>query len=135
MAYAIERIQQVVMLLRNVIVFLLLSFFPGGALFAQSDLNITVPLTVEKGSTLQVVLTEKLQYKENERVRGIVAEPVYAFDREVIPQGAQVLGRIKSLKGPSRLKRVLSMVAGDFSPSREAQIEFNALVLRDGERI
>jgi len=122
------------MLLRTVIVVCLLSVLPCGAVLAQSP-NITVPLIVEKGSTLQVVLTEKLHYKENEPVRALVAEPVYAFDREVIPQGAEVLGRIKDFKKSSRWKRVLSMVAGDFSPSRDPQIEFKALVLQDGVRI
>jgi len=51
-----------------------------------------VPLTVEKGFPLQVVIPEKLKLKENQAISATLVEPVYAFDREVIPAGTKIEG-------------------------------------------
>ena len=71
----------------------------GVAAFGQSatspDIRFTIiPLTVDTGFPLQVMLTEKSHFKVNERVHGRIIEPVYAFDREVIPAGVEVEGVI-----------------------------------------
>jgi hypothetical protein len=94
-----------------------------------------IPLTVEKGVPLQVVLTSEVRLKVNEPVRAKVIEPVYAFDREVIPSGAQVLGRITGFSKTSKWKRVSRMLGGDFTPIRVPEITFDKLVLAGCEEI
>jgi hypothetical protein len=94
-----------------------------------------VPLTVEKGVPLQVMLTEKLRFKLGEPVHGRIAEPVFAFDREVIPPGTEILGKITGFKSGGTWKRISSFLSADFTPVREPQITFDTIVLEDGTRI
>jgi len=91
-----------------------------------------VSLTVPEGFPLEVVLTEKLRFKSNEPVRGKIVDPVYAFDREVIPAGTEVVGRITAVKSAGKLKRALTMLSGDFTPQRQIEIAFQTLVFSDG---
>jgi len=94
-----------------------------------------VALAVREGSPLQVILTEKVRYKENATVKGRVVESVYAFDREVVPPGTGVLGRITGFRNASKWRRALAISNGDFTPMREPQIVFDTLVFEDGRRI
>src|SRR5262245_36018381 len=107
-----------------------------GASYAQdfSD-GAVIPLTVDEGYPLQVTLTQKLRFKANETVHAKIVEPVYAFDREVVPSGTEVVGTITGFKKPGKWKRISSMLGGDFTPLREPQISFHTLVLSDGSRI
>jgi hypothetical protein len=108
----------------------------AGAAVAQSLEDTTsVSLTVEKGFPLQVILTEKLRFREHESVRAKVIEPVYAFDREVIPSGTEIEGTITGFQKAGKWKRISTMLAGDFTPSREPEITFHTLVFADGNRI
>jgi hypothetical protein len=110
--------------------------FLAGAAPAQSFSDgTTIPLTVDSGFPLQVILPEKLRFKENEPVKAKVIQPVYAFDREVIPSGSTVEGRIVAFHSPGKLKRFFTMLGGDFTPPREPQIAFDTLVLPNGTRI
>src|SRR6478672_8790762 len=71
-----------------------------------------IPLTIDKGVPIQLSLTGRLRFKEDEPIHARIAEPVYAFDREVLPAGTEVLGRITSLRKPGKGKRILSMLTG-----------------------
>ena len=102
------------------------------AAFTQTTV---VPLTVEKGFALQVVLNDKLNLKANQAVSATIAEPVYAFDREVIPAGTKVEGRVAGFEKLGKWKKISAMLAGNFTPQRNPQIILNALVLDDGTRI
>jgi len=107
-----------------------------GASYAQdfSD-GAVIPLTVDEGYPLQVTLTQKLRFKANETVHAKTVEAVYAFDREVVPSGTEVIGTITGFQKPRKWKRISSMLGGDFTPLREPQISFHTLVLSDGSRI
>jgi hypothetical protein len=94
-----------------------------------------VPLIIEKGFPLQVVLSSKVHFKLHERVYGKIVEPVYAFDREVIPMGAEVDGTITGFRKGGKWKRASSLLEGDFTPVRDPEISFDTLVLEDGTRI
>jgi hypothetical protein len=112
---------------------LLLCFASAG--FSQSLADPTIiPLTVDKGISLQVSLTDKLSFKENESVKATIVEPVYSFDREVIPSGAQLEGAIIGWEKPGKWKRISAMLGGDFTSLREPRITFHTLVLPDGTR-
>jgi len=96
----------------------------------------TIPLTVPKGTAVQVILENELKIqKVGQPVRGRVAEPIYAFDKLVVPVGTQATGKITQLESVSDGKRTLDALNADFSPARKVQIEFNALALPDGRHI
>src|SRR5215468_4641538 len=105
----------------------------AGVVSAQSLSGPTiVPLTVDQGFPLQVILTQKLRFKENEPVHAKIIEPVYAFDREVVPSGTEVVGRITGFQKAGKWKRISTLLGGDFTPVRQPQITFHTLVLPGG---
>jgi hypothetical protein len=96
----------------------------------------TIPLTVPKGTAVQVVLEKELKIqKVGQSIHGRVAEPIYAFDKLVVPVGAEATGQITQLEGVSDGRRTLEALNADFSPARKVQIEFNDLELPDGRHI
>jgi hypothetical protein len=126
------------MFLRKQLAVSILFVFLTGTTFAQSaDVHriAIVPLTVDKGSPLKVVLTDKVPSRLNEPVHAKIVDPVYAFDREVIPAGTEVVGKVTGLKGVGKWKRVSSMLGGDFTPLHDAEITFDTLVFNDGKQL
>src|ERR1700733_7174997 len=69
---------------------------------ANASTNETILLTVPRGTAVQVVLDkeERIQ-KVGQPVHGRVADPVYAFDRLVVPVGTEVRGQITQLEDDS----------------------------------
>jgi hypothetical protein len=103
---------------------------------AKPSVNEIIPLVVPKGTAVQVLLDKEVRIqKVGQPVHGRVAEPVYAFDKLVVPVGTEVTGQITLLEGVSGGKRTLDALNADFTPPRKVQMEFNELVLIDGRHI
>jgi hypothetical protein len=102
----------------------------------KASTNETIPLTVPKGTAVQVVLDKEVRIqKVGQSVHARVAEPMYAFDKLVVPVGTEVTGQITQLDGVSGGKRTLDALNADFTPPRKVQIEFDDLELIDGRHI
>jgi hypothetical protein len=98
--------------------------------FAQS--NDEVELVVERGRPLRVELSDSITVNHvGQTVTATVVEPVYAYDRIVIPVGTPVVGRVVALVDPPKSTRIRTMAAGDFSPHHAIEIRFESL-MRDG---
>ena len=96
----------------------------------------TVPLTVPKGTAVQVVLDKEIRiHKVGQSIHGRVAEPIFAFDKLVVPVGTDVTGQITQLEGVSAGRRTLDALNADFTPPRKVQITFDDLELADGRHI
>ncbi|MEO7142800.1 MAG: hypothetical protein ABI165_04785, partial [Bryobacteraceae bacterium] len=67
-------------------------------------------------------------------VEGKLIEGVFAFDREVVPAGSTVTGRVSRLQAVTKWQRLQAILNGDFTPLRNAQVEFDSLTLPDGSR-
>ncbi len=95
-----------------------------------------IALTIQPGVALHVALEKPVRVKNaGVAVEGRVVEPIYVFDRMVIPAGSQILGRVASVEGVSRARRALAISNGDFTPLRLAHVDFDTLVLKDGTRL
>ncbi|MGI8990713.1 MAG: hypothetical protein ACR2I2_14185 [Bryobacteraceae bacterium] len=103
--------------------------------FACAAAEVTVPLNVGAGVPLRLYLTKRISKRAGDPVRAKVIEPVFAFDREVIPAGSEVIGRVSRLDPLAKMKRTSAVIGGDFTPLRQAQVEFTQLVLPDGRRM
>jgi hypothetical protein len=102
----------------------------------QPAMGPTVALTVPKGTPLQVALDKEVRIeKVGQALQGHVVEPVYAFDKLVIPAGTEVTGEISKLQGVSRRRRALAALDADFTPDRRVQVEFNDIRLATGKSI
>jgi hypothetical protein len=104
---------------------------PGGT--APTE---TVPLIVPKGMAVQIALDKEVRVRTvGEPIRGHVVEPVFAFDRLVIPVGTAVAGQITKIGGVSKGKRTLDALDAEFTPVRRIDVEFNEFVLPDGKHL
>jgi len=91
-----------------------------------------VELVVPRGRALRVILTESTTvHRVGQIVTGRLVEPVYAYDRVVLPAGTIVRGRITKLTPPSKANRLRAMTGGDFSPQRAIEVRFESVV-QDG---
>src|SRR5713101_1485874 len=75
-----------------------------------------MPLVVPAGVPLRLYLTKRVPKRAGAPVEAKVLEPVYAFDRQVIPAGAVVLGSVSRLQPISRTQRTMAILGGDFTP-------------------
>lgn len=53
-----------------------------------------IQLAVTAGEPLRLALTKRVPKRPGAEVEAKVIDPVYAFDRQVIPAGTVVLGRV-----------------------------------------
>jgi hypothetical protein len=101
----------------------------------QSNHFQNVPLLVPAGVPLRLYLTKRVSKRLDAPVEAKLAEPVYAFDREVIPSGTEAIGHVSRIESVSKWQRARAMLGGDFTPLHLAQVEFTSLRLADGREI
>ena len=94
-----------------------------------------IPLVVPAGVPLRVYLSRRVPKKAGAPVEAKLLDPVYAFDRQVIPAGTVVLGRVAQVKAVPKGDRMRAILAGDFTPLHRAPIEFTTLVMPGGKLI
>lgn len=95
----------------------------------------TIKLVVPAGAPLRVALVKKVRIgKVGAPVVGRLTQPVYAFDRVVIPAGSKVTGKVSQIIPASKFRRTEAILNGNFTPLKTAKIEFDTLVLKNGTR-
>ncbi len=133
-------------LMRHIPSAFVLIFLSAGLSFGQANnpaLSETgagspgaIPLEVPAGTPLPVVIDKEVRIrKTGQPIHGKIAEPVYAFDKLVVPAGSEVTGSVTRITGVSGLKRTYAALDANFSPSRDVEITFDQLMLPDGRRV
>jgi hypothetical protein len=96
----------------------------------------SISLTVQPGTPLKVVLDSEVRVRAaGQAIHGKTTEPVYAFDKLLIPAGAVVNGKISAIDGVSKIVRTTQALNANFSPARAVHVQFDELVMGDGRRI
>ena len=109
---------------------------PPASISVTSTSLTSVSLTVPAGTPLPVVLDKEVRLRKvGQPIHGKIAEPVYAFDKLVVPAGTEVSGKVIRIAGVSAQKRTLAALDANFSPYREVEISFYDLVLPDGTHL
>ena len=129
--------------LQTVLAAIFLVFACAGTVRAQVQENpapvspaSTVALTVPKGAPIHVVLDKEVRIqKAGQPINGRVVEPVYAFDKLVIPAGAEVTGAITKLEGVSNGKRTAAALDANLTPDRKVEVKFTSIRLPGGKTI
>ena len=86
---------------------------PAGVIvFAQSS-DTTVDLVLQSGRTLRVALDRRVTIRHaGQPVTGTLVEPLYVYDRVVLPIGARLTGHIERLEQPSKTRHTLAIWRG-----------------------
>jgi hypothetical protein len=83
-----------------------------------------------------VALESRVAIKRvGEPVQGRLVDPIYVYDRLVLPAGSAVEGHIAEIGGVPAGRRFMAILSGNFTPPREVRAQFDALVLSDGTRL
>lgn len=102
----------------------------------ESAKAATISLTVPKGTAIQVAIDGEVRIRrEQQPLRGHVVQPIYAFDKLVIPVGTEVSGQITRIEPVSAGKRTLAALDADFTPAHAFEVEFDELILANGQHI
>ena len=100
-----------------------------------SDEVPKISLHVSPGAPLRLYLTGRVSKHAGAPVQAKVMEPVFAFDREVIPAGTVALGKVSRTQPVGKWQRVQAILNGDFTPLRRGLVEFTTLKLPDGREL
>jgi hypothetical protein len=96
----------------------------------------TLALTVSNGTPLQIALNKEVRVRKvGEPITGRVMQPVYVFDRLVIPVGTVATGHISAIEPVAGRTRTLDALNADFTPAHKLGVVFDRLVLPDGRSI
>jgi len=97
---------------------------------------VKIALNVPQGTPLPVVLAKDIRIREvGQPIQGKIAEPIYVFDKLVIPQGSEISGRVTRIAGIPTFRRVVSAANSNFSPSHQVEVTFDTLDLPGGRQI
>src|SRR5258708_4792524 len=97
--------------------------------------NLSVPLTIDPGVPLRLYLTQRLPMRVGDTATAKLIQPVYAFDRIVIPAGSEVTGHVTKLIPVAKLVRAQAILGGNFTPLHNARIEFTEVKMPDGRTL
>jgi hypothetical protein len=106
-----------------------------GSRAVQENAIQNVPLSVPSGAPLRLYLTKRIPKRVGAPVEAKIIEPVFAFDREVLPAGSLVTGRVSQVQPVSKAQRYRSILGGDFTPLRNALLEFDTVTLADASKV
>jgi hypothetical protein len=121
---------------RQLILLAALTIGVGSRSLAAQAPDSSIELTVKSGAPLRVALDERVTVKRiGQPVAGTLAEPVYAYDRIVLPAGVRVRGHIDAFEEAPRVARVRSMLGGSFTSLRHVVVRFDTIVMDDGRQI
>jgi hypothetical protein len=96
----------------------------------------TIPLSVPAGTPIQLALDEEVRIRKvGQPLNAHTVEPIYAFDKLVIPVGTAITGEITRIEPVSNGKRTLAALDADFTPSHAIDVTFTELILADGKHI
>lgn len=77
---------------------------------------LTVPMTIGIGIPIKIALDSDVRvHSVGQRIHGRTAEPLYAFDKLLVPLGTQINGKISAIDSVPTKTRVLAASDGNFS--------------------
>jgi hypothetical protein len=94
-----------------------------------------ISLSVPSGAPLRLYLAKRISKRVGAPVEAKLLESVFAFDREVLPIGTVALGQVSRVQPVGKWQRARAIVNGDFTPLRQAEVEFTTLLLPDGREL
>src|SRR5437763_4877060 len=103
---------------------------------APAQSKPSIALQVAPGTPLKIALDKEVRIRRvGQPIGGTTTEPIYSFDKLLVPVGSRVTGKITEIDNVSKSMRTLSAMNADFSPERKIGVEFDQLTMPDGRRV
>ena len=97
---------------------------------------IMMPMSVEACSPIKVALDSEVRIRTvGQAIHAKTTEPVYAFDKLLIPVGTVVNGKVAAIDPVPKMVRTMQAANGNFSPVRKVHVQFDELVMADGQTV
>jgi hypothetical protein len=97
---------------------------------------VMIPMSVEAGTPIKVALDSEVRIRAvGQTIHGRTTEPVYAFDKLLIPVGTVVKGKVAAIDPVPMMVRTMQAANGNFSPLRKVHVQFDELVMADGRTV
>jgi hypothetical protein len=93
----------------------------------------TQSIPIPAGVPLHIRVTRTAHLHLGAPVEGQLTEPVYVFDRLILPVGATVHGTVSDTVPAPRKLRIQSLLNGDVTPIRDPVVNFNIVRVGDAE--
>jgi hypothetical protein len=84
---------------------------------------------------LRVQLDSPAKVKLGAAVRAHTTEPVYQDNRLALPAGTRLTGKVIAVTPVPRSQRISAISHGDFTPLRDAEVQFDSLKLANGRKV
>src|ERR1039457_3739510 len=97
---------------------------------------VRVPMSVPAGTPIKVALDSEVRIRSvGQAIQAKTTEPLYAFDKLLIPAGTVVNGEVSAIDSVPGKTRALDAADGNFSPARHVHVQFDELVMGDGRHL
>jgi len=95
-----------------------------------------IPMSVGAGTPIKVSIDSEVRVRKvGQAIQCRTTEPVYAFDKLLIPVGTVVNGKVSAIDSVPKMVRTMQAANGNFSPFHKYQVTFDRLTLPDGRAI
>ncbi|HEY3971884.1 MAG TPA: hypothetical protein VGM18_02705 [Candidatus Sulfotelmatobacter sp.] len=109
---------------------------PSSQIVTLDPAPITLPMSISAGTPIKVALDGEVRIRNvGQSIHGKTTEPVYAFDKLLVPVGTTVNGKVAAIDSVPKKTRTLEAMDGNFSPVRGVHVQFDELVMADGRRV
>ncbi len=92
-------------------------------------------VTIPAGDCLRVQVTKRARLQLGAAVEGVLLSPIYVETQLILPAGSMISGTISGTRPVSKSIRIWAKLDADFTPLREAVVNFNVIRLASGEVI
>jgi len=97
---------------------------------------VTMPMSIAAGTPIKVAIDSEVRIREvGQAIHAKTTDPIYAFDKLLIPAGTAVNGKVSAIDGVPKMVRTMQAANGNFSPVRQVHVQFDELVMSDGRKI
>jgi len=100
---------------------------------AQSPDPKMQQVTIAVGVPLHVRVTRTADLRKDEPVEGVLTEPVYVYDRVVLPKDAVVRGSVSGVVPADRKIRTEALLNGDVTPLHDPIVNFTTIRIGDAD--
>jgi hypothetical protein len=100
------------------------------------DVPIVMPMTVDAGTPIKVAIDSEVRIRAvGQTIHSKTTEPVYAFDKLLIPVGTVVNGKVSAIDPVPKMTRTMQAANANFSPMRKVHVQFDELIMADGQTV